>query len=100
MKTKEELNTLKEEFETVSKKLAELSEEELAQVTAGVGATLGFLPIFVAAAVGGAFECSLCDPKSTIAIKALANHLVNFHGYSRENAMETVPEEYRSMQWN
>ena len=37
MKTKEELNTLKEEFETVSKKLAELSEEELAQVNGGQG---------------------------------------------------------------
>ena len=37
MKTKEELNALKEEVETVSRKLAELSEEELAQVTGGVG---------------------------------------------------------------
>ena len=33
MKTKEELNTLKEEFKTVNKKLAELTEEELAQVS-------------------------------------------------------------------
>ena len=32
MKTKEELNALKEEVETLSKKLAELTEEELAQV--------------------------------------------------------------------
>ena len=36
MKTKEELNALKEEVETVSKKLHELTEEELAQVTGGV----------------------------------------------------------------
>ena len=36
MKTKEELNALKEEVETVSRKLAELTEEELAQVTGGV----------------------------------------------------------------
>ena len=36
MKTKEELNALKEEVETLNKKLAELSEEELAQVTGGV----------------------------------------------------------------
>ena len=36
MKTKEELNALKEEVETVSKKLAELTEEELAQVAGGV----------------------------------------------------------------
>ena len=36
MKTKEELNALKEEIETLNKKLAELTEEELAQVSGGV----------------------------------------------------------------
>ncbi len=36
MKTKEELNALKEEVETLNKKLAELNEEELAQVSGGV----------------------------------------------------------------
>ena len=35
MKTTEELNALKEEVETVSKKLAELTEENLAQVNGG-----------------------------------------------------------------
>ena len=35
MKTEEELNALKEEIETVKKKLAELTEEELTQVTGG-----------------------------------------------------------------
>ena len=35
MKTKQELNALKEEVETVSKKLHELTEEELAQVSGG-----------------------------------------------------------------
>lgn len=35
MKTKEELNALKEEVETLNKKLAELSEEELEQVSGG-----------------------------------------------------------------
>ena len=35
MKSKEELNALKEEVETVSRKLAELTEEELAQVAGG-----------------------------------------------------------------
>ena len=35
MKSKEELNALKEEVETLNKKLAELTEEELAQVTGG-----------------------------------------------------------------
>ena len=35
MKTKEELNALKEEVETVSRKLHELTDEELEQVTGG-----------------------------------------------------------------
>ena len=35
MKTPEELNALKEEVEAVSKKLAELSEDELQQVSGG-----------------------------------------------------------------
>ena len=35
MKTKEELNALKEEVETQNKKLHELTEEELAQVSGG-----------------------------------------------------------------
>ena len=35
MKTEEELNALKEEVETLKKKLAELSEEELEQVSGG-----------------------------------------------------------------
>ena len=36
MKTKEELKALKEEVETLNKKLAELSEEELEQVNGGL----------------------------------------------------------------
>ena len=35
MKTKEELNALKEEVETLNKKLDELTEEELEQVSGG-----------------------------------------------------------------
>ena len=35
MKTKEELNALKEEVETANNKLHELTEEELAQVSGG-----------------------------------------------------------------
>ena len=35
MKTKEELNALKKEVEALNKKLAELSEEELSQVSGG-----------------------------------------------------------------
>ena len=37
MKTKEELNALKEEVEALNKKLAELTEEELVQVIGGEG---------------------------------------------------------------
>ena len=36
MKTKEELNALKEEVETVNRKRHELTEEELAQVVGGI----------------------------------------------------------------
>ena len=35
MKTNEELNALKEEVEALNKKLAELTDEELAQVSGG-----------------------------------------------------------------
>ena len=35
MKTKEELNALKEEVETLNKKLSELTEDELTQVMGG-----------------------------------------------------------------
>ena len=41
MKTKEELDTLKEEVETLNKKLAELKEEELEQVSGGWGIHFG-----------------------------------------------------------
>ena len=37
MKTKEELNALKEEVEALNRKLHELTEEELAQVAGGGG---------------------------------------------------------------
>ena len=36
MKSKEELNALKKEVETVNEKLHELTDEELAQVSGGV----------------------------------------------------------------
>ena len=36
MKTKEELNTIKEEVEALNKKLRELTEEELEQVNGGL----------------------------------------------------------------
>ena len=40
MKTKEELTALKEEVETLNKKLAELTDEELAQVSGGATGTV------------------------------------------------------------
>lgn len=36
MKTKEEINLIKEEVETLQKKLSGLAEEEIAQATGGV----------------------------------------------------------------
>ena len=36
-KTQEELNKLKDEFEVLNKKLAELTDEELKQVSGGLG---------------------------------------------------------------
>ena len=41
MKSKEELNALKTEVEAMNKKLAELTEDELAQVTGGWWGELG-----------------------------------------------------------
>ena len=46
MKTKEELNALKERIETVSKELRALSDEELEYVTGGVGVMNEELYIF------------------------------------------------------
>ena len=100
MKTKEELNALKNEVEALNKKLAELTDEERAQVTGG-GGTLGFenAGIFIATIVGGlSYTCGLCGWK--VANKAMANHLVNKHGYTREAAMAEVPEDLRAMQWD
>ena len=42
MKTKEELNALKKEVETLNEKLAELTEEELAEVSGGLVPDLTF----------------------------------------------------------
>ena len=42
MKTKEELNELKKEVEAVNEKLAELTEEEIAQVNGGVTLPITF----------------------------------------------------------
>ena len=42
MKTKEELNALKEDVETLNKKLHELTEEELEQVAGGAAGSVQF----------------------------------------------------------
>lgn len=41
MKTKEELNALKNEVDALNKKLAELNEDELFQVTGGISEIVG-----------------------------------------------------------
>lgn len=41
MKTKEELDAIKEEYERLNEKLADLTEDELEQVTGGVVASGG-----------------------------------------------------------
>lgn len=75
MKTKEELNAIKEEVETLKNKLAELTDEELTQVTGGKVTTGGSVsgkwncrPIFAELAVpqktkfeGGPVSVSLLD---------------------------------------
>ena len=45
MKTKEELNALKEEVESLYKKLDELTAEELAQVSGGIGGANGVIMV-------------------------------------------------------
>lgn len=60
MKTKEELDALKEEVKSLNEKLAELSEEELGEVTGGVdsrfrGSFRAVLP-FIVGTTGGVDE--------------------------------------------
>lgn len=60
MKTPEELNALKAEVETVKGKLAELTDEELAQVTGS-----GFLPVENDGNDVIYFQCPLCGKTIT-----------------------------------
>ena len=55
MKSKEELNALKEEVEALNKKLAELNEEELRQVTGGKFAAAIMVGIGTQFPFGGTF---------------------------------------------
>ncbi len=52
MKTKEELNALKEEVETLNKKLHELTEEELEQVSGGSENVIKLIAGLVATPIG------------------------------------------------
>ena len=52
MKTAEELNAIKEEVEALNKKLAELTEEELVQVSGGVLPDIIDLPGLVVSGAG------------------------------------------------
>ena len=57
MKTKEELNVLKQECEKLDSKLRELSEDELDQVTGGASKLAGYVPGFgVGVLMGGVFS--------------------------------------------
>ena len=47
MKTEEELNALRAEVEAVGKKLTELSEDELKEVTGGMKIVLDDMPQFI-----------------------------------------------------
>ena len=64
MKTKEELNALKEEVEAMSKKLRELTDEEMAQVTGGhinyYYCSKCDLRVLAPAKSGGAVKCFKC----------------------------------------
>lgn len=45
MKSKEELNIIKEEIDALNKKLYELTDEELDQVTGGLEYKIAFSPV-------------------------------------------------------
>lgn len=55
MKTKEELKAIREEVETVSGKLAELTDDELGEVTGGLRLKERFIPILLATTKGTPF---------------------------------------------
>ena len=66
MKTKEELNALKNEVEALNKKLGELNEEELAQVGGGFCFcpmhcdACGFNTVWSGSYPGQTFDCPKC----------------------------------------
>lgn len=77
MKTTEELKALKEEAEHLSKKLAELSKEEIAQVTGGrredyvtkMVCSCGFYTYWYGYFVGDIFDCPKCGNHTLKGVK-------------------------------
>ena len=94
-KTQEELNALKQEYETVINKLQELTEDELSQVAGGN--PLEVLPIAIIELLYGGNRCEICEDQPHK--YALKNHYMNKHGMSYEEAMAYVPPELRDKQW-
>ena len=68
-KTQEELNELKEEVETISKRLAELAEEELEQVVGGIQ-------------IKRTGECPICHQTVEITIGIFNNKKTGSCGHS------------------
>ena len=69
MKTKEELSALKKEVETMNRKLAELSEEELEQVCGGVSTSCPKgrgIAVTLKVIEGGAYLCKSYDSNNSI----------------------------------
>ena len=85
MKTKEELNALKEEVEALNQKLAELSEEELKQISGGYAHTY-------------TMTCPKCGKPMTVAIMTSGTSEVHIGqcacGYKYEFSKEISLEEW------
>lgn len=77
MKTKDELNQLKKEFENLNEKLSELTDDELTQVTGGImDSTLmececGFKTVWQGIYVDEVFDCIQCGKHS---LKGISVH--------------------------
>ena len=81
-------------------KAVKVSDEELEKVTGGdIDNPWTWAGTLFATVAGGlSYQCTLCWMKP--ANRAMANHLVNQHGFTREEAMNAVPEELRAIQWD
>ena len=92
MKTKEELNALKEEVETLNKKLAELTVEELAEVAGGAQSNPCTIRIQWEKA------CLVLNPKAKLNwIKAMINHCDEYKRMGADCAGCTLVREYHRL---